>query len=226
MDLSLYGHLTFDRIFEDFNQYNSVGSIGNVWNFLLKINPELRVNIEPTSIGEALILVNKNKSERASTAQLNLKTKKPNIVKSKWNHIMYINELPDLSFISDIKEGIISADICKGKIFKDLKVLQQIDYLFISDEDLFLPIDVLEKLVKGWVILHRNDGSFCTNGKETFETNIDLIENVNVLGAGDMFAASFINEYLKSSTTELKKIIINSHNQVTNYLKEISHEKN
>ena len=37
MDVSLYGHLTFDRIFEDFKKYNSVGSIGNVWNFLLKI---------------------------------------------------------------------------------------------------------------------------------------------------------------------------------------------
>ena len=226
MDVSLYGHLTFDRIFEDFKKYNSVGSIGNVWNFLLKINPKLKVNIEPTSIGEALIFVNKDKSERASTAQLNLKTNKPNIVDSKWNHIMYINELPDLSFISDIKEGIISADICKGNTLKDLKVLQHIDYLFISDEDVFIPINALGKLVKGWVILHHSGGSLCTNGEETFETNIDLIENINVLGAGDMFASSFINEYLKSSITELETIIINSHNQVTNYLKEISNEKN
>ena len=105
-------------------------------------------------------------------------------------------------------------------------MLQHIDYLFISDEDVFIPINALGKLVKGWVILHHSGGSLCTNGEETFETNIDLIENINVLGAGDMFASSFINEYLKSSITELETIIINSHNQVTNYLKEISNEKN
>ena len=63
MDISLYGHLTFDRIFEDFKEYNSVGSIGNVWNFLIKINPKLKINIQPTAIGEALVLVNKNKTE-------------------------------------------------------------------------------------------------------------------------------------------------------------------
>ena len=77
MDISLYGHLTFDRIFEDFKEYNSIGSIGNVWNFLLKINPKLKVNIQPTAIGEALVLVNKNKTERTSVGQLNIKTKKP-----------------------------------------------------------------------------------------------------------------------------------------------------
>ena len=122
-DISLYGHLTFDRIFEDFYQYNSVGSIGNVWNFLLKINSKLKVNIQPTAIGEALVLVNKDKTERTSVGQLNIKLNKPNIVDSDWNHIMYINELDDISFIFDIKKGMISADTCKGKPLKNKKVL-------------------------------------------------------------------------------------------------------
>ena len=225
MDISLYGHLTFDRIFEDFKEYNSVGSIGNVWNFLIKINPKLKINIQPTAIGEALVLVNKNKTERTSVGQLNIKTKKPNIVDSKWNHIMYINELPDLSFIFDIKKGIISADLCKGKAIENKKVFQYIDYLFISDEDVFMNIKELGKLIKGWVIMHHKGGSVCTDGDEIFETKVSVIENVNVLGTGDMFAASFMNEYLNSKNKKLKQIVVNSHKEVTNYLEERVYEK-
>ncbi len=225
MDISLYGHLTFDRIFEDFKEYNSIGSIGNVWNFLLKINPKLKVNIQPTAIGEALVLVNKNKTERTSVGQLNIKTKKPIIVDSKWNHIMYINELPDLSFIYDIKKGIISADLCKGKPIENKTVLQHIDYLFISDEDVFMNIKELGKLIKGWVIMHHKGGSVCTNGNKTIETKVSTIENVNVLGVGDMFAASFMNEYLNSGSKKLKDIVVNSHKEVTNHLESMVNEK-
>ena len=225
MDISLYGHLTFDRIFEDFKEYNSIGSIGNVWNFLLKINPKLKVNIQPTAIGEALVLVNKNKTERTSVGQLNIKTKKPIIVDSKWNHVMYINELPDLSFIYDIKKGIISADLCKGEPIENKTVLQYIDYLFISDEDIFMDIIELGKLVKGWVIMHHNGGSVCTDGSDTIETKVSIIENVNVLGTGDMFAASFMNEYLNSGSKKLKDIVVNSHKEVTNHLEDMINEK-
>ena len=225
MDISLYGHLTFDRIFEDFKEYNSIGSIGNVWNFLLKINPKLKVNIQPTAIGEALVLVNKNKKERTSVGQLNIKTKKPIIVDSKWNHVMYINELPDLSFIYDIKKGIISADLCKGEPIENKTVLQYIDYLFISDEDIFMDIIELGKLVKGWVIMHHNGGSVCTDGSDTIETKVSIIENVNVLGTGDMFAASFMNEYLNSGSKKLKDIVVNSHKEVTNHLEDMINEK-
>jgi hypothetical protein len=225
MDISLYGHLTFDRIFEDFKEYNSIGSIGNVWNFLLKINPKLKVNIQPTAIGEALVLVNKNKTERTSVGQLNIKTKKPIIVDSKWNHVMYINELPDLSFIYDIKKGIISADLCKGEPIENKTVLQYIDYLFISDEDVFMNIKELGKLVKGWVIMHHNGGSVCTDGSDTIETKVSIIENVNVLGTGDMFAASFMNEYLNSGSKKLKDIVVNSHKEVTNHLEDMINEK-
>ena len=225
MDISLYGHLTFDRIFEDFKEYNSVGSIGNVWNFLIKINSKLKINIQPTAIGEALVLVNKNKTERTSVGQLNIKTKKPNIVDSKWNHIMYINELPDLSFIFDIKKGIISADLCKGKAIENKKVFQYIDYLFISDEDVFMNIKELGKLIKGWVIMHYTGGSVCTDGDEIFETKVSVIENVNVLGTGDMFAASFMNGYLNFKNKKLKEIVVNSHKEVTNYLEELVYEK-
>ena len=83
-DVSLYGHLTFDRIFDGFEKDNSVGSMGNVWYHLNNINPNLKINLEPTDIGEALILINKEKTERASVANLNMKSRTPFISKSKW----------------------------------------------------------------------------------------------------------------------------------------------
>ncbi len=138
---------------------------------------------------------------------------------------MYINELPDLSFIYDIKKGIISADLCKGKPIENKTVLQHIDYLFISDEDVFMNIKELGKLIKGWVIMHHKGGSVCTNGNKTIETKVSTIENVNVLGVGDMFAASFMNEYLNSGSKKLKDIVVNSHKEVTNHLESMVNEK-
>ena len=54
---------------------------------------------------------------------------------------------------------------------------------------------------------------------------LSVIENVNVLGTGDMFAASFMNEYLNSKNKKLKEIVVNSHKEVTNYLEELVYEK-
>ena len=108
VDITLYGHLTFDRIFDKFSYDTSVGSMGNVWKNLNYLNSNLNIKLSPTEIGEALILVNKNKSERSSIANLSLYKQQPLIYPSKWNHILYINELQDISFIKTIKKYSIS----------------------------------------------------------------------------------------------------------------------
>ena len=71
-NITLYGHLTMDTVFNGVISYKSVGAIGNVWQMLSKLSPNYQINIEPTRIGEALILVNKKKAERSSIANLNL----------------------------------------------------------------------------------------------------------------------------------------------------------
>ena len=53
-----------------------------------------------------------------------MKSRTPFISKSKWSHILYINELSDISFIKDISDGIISSDICRGKVFENLNMLK------------------------------------------------------------------------------------------------------
>jgi sugar/nucleoside kinase (ribokinase family) len=222
-DITLYGHLTFDRIFDGFTKDNSVGSMGNVWYHLNNINPSLKINLEPTDIGEALILVNKEKAERASVANLSMKQRQPSIAKSRWSHILYLNELSDTSFVKNIGEGIVSADLCRGKKLTDLDILQEIDFLFISDEDLFMDINKLYPCVRQAVILHHSGGSTCyTPSGGKIVTEVDILENINVLGCGDMLASYFINEYLK--TNDLEKSIKLAHNLASYRLEEKSEE--
>ena len=76
-DIALYGHLTVDRIFEGFTKTNGLGSIANVWKALVKENPSLKIYISPTEIGEAIVYVDKNTSERFSKASLSNHISKP-----------------------------------------------------------------------------------------------------------------------------------------------------
>lgn len=221
IDVTLYGHLTFDRIFDGFAKDNSVGSMGNVWYHLSNINPSLKINLEPTDIGEALILVNKEKAERASVANLSMKQRQPRITESKWSHILYLNELSDTAFIHHIDEGIVSADLCRGKKLPHRGILCEIDFLFVSDEELFMDIHKIYPWIRKAVILHHAGGSTCyTNSGREIVTKVDTLDNINVLGCGDMLASYFINEYLK--TNDLEKSIQLAHKLVSEYLEEKS----
>jgi len=223
--ITLYGHITYDNIFNGKETVYSVGSIGNVWKALLSLSEKNNVHIEPTEIGEALILVDENKSKRSSTACLSLKSRIPNIPNSDWSHILYLNELRDLSFIKEVrkKSNVISADICAGKKLKDTSILKEIDYLFISDEDMWLDnIEDLAKLVGGWVILHYSGGSICYNKNLKTKFKIEItktLKNINILGAGDIFAASVITNILQLQESPIEDIINSSHNDTYNLLK-------
>ena len=124
-NVTLYGHLTHDTIFNGDNTYETIGSIGNVWKALISFSNNINVRIEPTDIGEALIYVDKEKVRRASTAVLSVKTRKPFIQLTDWSHILYLNQLNDLEFVKEVASTSkkISADICAGKPLKDLQVL-------------------------------------------------------------------------------------------------------
>ena len=216
-DVALYGHITLDRIFNDFKKDQTIGSIGNVWKHLNKLNPLLSLYIEPTDVGEALIFINQKTSERASIANLSLFTKSPTLKKSNWSHILYLNQLEDPSFIRDIQSRIISADICRGEPIKDLEVLRDIDFLFLSDEDEFLsPKDIL-KFVKIGLILHDPSGSTYYGKDGTVLRNkVEIVDNVNVLGCGDMLAAGFINYYLLQN--DIGSSLRRSHEEITKVL--------
>ena len=203
VDISLYGHLTHDIVFDGFKQTHSLGAIANLWDVIINLNPSISINVEPTMIGKALILVDRESKTRISKPNMNLiqNTNVNTIINSKWSHIVYINQLPDLEFIKEVRKTsqIISADISVGGKIPN-EYLKYIDYLFISDEDIDRPLEDLVKLVNGWVILHYPNGSISTNGTETIKCETDIIKNLNVLGAGDTFASCFILEMLKGNT--------------------------
>jgi hypothetical protein len=219
--INLYGHLIVDRIFNGVKYSESLGGIANVWESLSKIDTSLSIRVNPCSFGEAILLVNTETNERIGKAILNKRTFRiTNYPTADWHHIAYINQIVDTSFIKEINSGIISADITKENPEKCIENLQYLDFLFISKEDLFDNISNIAKKTKGWVISHDPSGSTYSDGNEVFEYKIPLdyiLSNVNVLGAGDMFASSFISEYLK--TKNISKSIENSHKRTTNLLK-------
>ena len=213
-DLAVYGHITIDRIINNFEEEVSLGAIANFWNALNIINSKISYKLCPCAIGEAVVLINECKSQRVGRGNLNLKTNKPKPIDAKWHHIMYLNQLKDKSFIKDLN-GIVSADLTAG----DMNIkneLRYIDYLFISEEDLFMDVKDLAKLTRGYVILHYPSGSMCTNGEEQYAFTTEVKDNINVLGAGDAFAACFISNML--NTDDIEKSLEKAHEQTLKVL--------
>tara|TARA_A100001015_G_C14978101_1_gene708213 strand:+ start:682 stop:1368 length:687 start_codon:yes stop_codon:yes gene_type:complete len=216
-DLSLYGHITLDNIKDDNILNSSIGSIGNLWFCLKSTNPNLQINLQPTEFGIADIFIDRKNSKRDSKAQLSLHVIEPKVLASKWHHVLYINELKNLDFVNKIETGILSADFCKGKNIKNIEILKKFDFLFISDEDLFMDLSEMSKLVKKGVIMHHTEGSeYYENGSKKFVTNLKKIKNINVLGCGDMFASFFIDNHLKNSN--IQNSIKLAHEKVTEQL--------
>ena len=72
------------------------------------------------------------------------------------------------------------------------------------------------------MLCHDPKGSIYSDGNETIEYKIPeelFIKNANVLGAGDSFASSFIDEILKGNNNILS-VIENSHKKTTDLIKQ------
>ena len=202
-DIALYGHLTVDRIFDGFEERQTLGAMANMWRTFKLIAPDLDIGLTPTSIGEAMVYIDRDSSTRYSNFVPDIKTNNPIIKESKISHAMYINKLLDISWLKDLK-GIISADVCAGPRV-DASLLQHVDYFFIADEDAYADLSTMCKDTKGYVILHTNKSSVVSDG--TNETKYKIKENMfveksNVLGAGDMFASSFLYALNKNMSIE------------------------
>ena len=66
MDISLYGNLTIDTIIKNTEIYKSIGSMGNVWDALVKLDGTKSINLEPIEYGEALVFVDTNTGVKVS----------------------------------------------------------------------------------------------------------------------------------------------------------------
>tara|TARA_B100001248_G_scaffold9854_1_gene6510 strand:+ start:19634 stop:20299 length:666 start_codon:yes stop_codon:yes gene_type:complete len=213
-DLAVYGHITVDRIIRNFKEEISLGAIANFWNALNVIDTNVKYKLSPCAVGEAVVLINETSSQRFGRGNLNLKTTKPQIINAHWHHILYLNKLKDTSFIKNLN-GKISADVTAGKM-DIINEIKYIDYLFISEEDLFMDVKELAKLTRGHVILHYPSGSMCTDGEKQYSFTTEVKNNINVLGAGDAFAACFISNML--NVDDIEKSLENAHQQTLKVL--------
>ena len=218
-DISLYGHLTIDTLLtEGEKEKKTLGSMANVWKALIELDCSLKIGLSPIDVGQALIYIDKQAATRVGKASLNLKKFSAQDIPSHVSHLIYLNEMSDTAFIPAL-DGIITADICPGKPVRK-ELLQYVDYLFISDEECDDFSDLVEA-TKGWVILHSSTGSVISNGEEEHSWNLpesDIIKDVNVLGAGDIFASCFMYKLL-GQEQDVRKSIEFAHIKTTEILK-------
>ena len=220
-DISLYGHLTVDTLLDGETEKKTLGSMANVWKALVELDCSLKIGLSPIDIGQALIYIDKQAATRVGKASLNLRQFSAKVLTSKVHHLIYLNEMSKTDFIPAL-DGIITADVCPGKpLRKDL--LQHVDYLFISDEDCDDFAELVEA-TKGWVILHSATGSICSNGDDEFFWKLhedDILKNVNVLGAGDIFAACCLYKLLEEDN-DIHNWIEFAHRKTTEILRHYS----
>ena len=193
--VALYGHLTYDTVFDGVKKSERIGAMGNVYRALKELEAPIAVELEPTDIGEAIVLIDTINSRRTSIPHLNIHSKAPSIQKATWSHVMYLNELSNPDYVYDLPlDSIVSADISGARPVDDFELLECLDYLFISTEDLDSKLEYVEH-VTGTVIAHSPDGCTTYTNRGNVKTYIDnelVLKDINVLGAGDMFAAAFI----------------------------------
>ena len=218
-DIALYGHLTIDTIIDGDTEKKTLGSMANVWKALLEIDATLDIGLSPIDVGQALIYVDKPAAQRYSKVNLSLVEHQVKMMSSKISHLIYLNELTRHDFIPAL-DGIITADICPGKPVNK-EMLQYVDYLFISDEDIKGSLSEYTNATKGWVILHSASGSVVSNGEEEFFYKLPeemMLKDVNVLGAGDIFASCFLYKLLEGYG-DIRDWIEYSHLTTTEILK-------
>ena len=218
-DIALYGHLTIDTITDGETEKKTLGSMANVWKALLELDATLDIGLSPIDVGQALIYVDKPAAQRYSKVNLSLVEHQVKMMSSKISHLIYLNEMTRHDFIPAL-DGIITADICPGKSVNK-EMLQYVDYLFISDEDIKGSLSEYTNATKGWVILHSASGSVVSNGEEEFFYKLPeelMLKDVNVLGAGDIFASCFLYKLLEGYG-DIRDWIEYSHLTTTEILK-------
>ena len=87
-DITLYGHLTNDHIFDGDSESMSLGGIANCWRALTELDNNLTIGMSPSALGEANIYVERKQLKRNSIAELNKDIFDIVIRPSKISHVL------------------------------------------------------------------------------------------------------------------------------------------
>ncbi len=196
-DVAVYGNLVIDTVIDGDTTYQTLGGIANVWDGFRKSDSNLLIEMVPTEEGSSLIHINRNNSTRISKSNLYERSRNPRVVNARAYYVGYLNELVDVEFMEKFDtNSTIFADVCSGKKL-NAKRLGKVNVLFVSDTDYDSVVsDSLMDNDHLLTVVHGPSHSFNSRG-DTFVLPEEMkVKNCNVLGAGDWFAANYINAYL------------------------------
>ena len=187
----------------------------------------------------AVILTNKPRATRTGLVKWGTcsEMKKFTECPASWKHFAYVDKLLNLNKDSlAAMSGIKSVDFTSFD-YNDTErerisdCLGEIDYIVSSQEEAcyFTKSDYIEDaalvlggMCKGFAVLHESSGSYVSDGLncEYVCCDHEILDNISVLGAGDIFAASFISCFEEKLTME--EITIKSHHKTFELLREIN----
>ncbi len=154
---------------------------------------------------EAVIISERLEAKRSSILTYSDKNPPPTIKEDSldWLHVAYLDDLDHPDILSHIKSEF-SVDFCKAAPRENhLSVMEKSSLVFDSRERKGLYSDII---IETPIILHDPSGCECIiNGKVTQEEFITPQKNLNVNGAGDVFAGIFLNKLYNSSTSKAIK---------------------
>lgn len=205
--------------------FTQIGSEINKYD-LEKFAQENRANLyynisEDYKTSRSVILLDKKSSRRTSVtswgACVNLNFN--NIQASNWHHIAYLDKLYFLrgEHIDEMcKSGQVSGDLClqqytgqqKSFLFKE--IFPRLQYLFLSHKEA-AALNITSNVARTATIIHAPHSIevLTPNAINNINLMFDSIENLNVLGAGDLFAACCVNYILThkklNSVLEIQK---------------------
>lgn len=194
------------------------------------IKHKLHSSTKPTS--QALIVSSLSSEERTSFVNWGCGADPfvPTAKHTRWTHISYLDIIPSLD-LNKIRENsdIVSADLClsnpsRNTINSTLNKLQYLDYLFASESEFdplitgYESIDLFKTFKLKCLIFHSRletiiqyrDKGFQVNGKHS------IINNIDVLGAGDAYCGNFILSQLNNKS--LTKSAEFAHQKATEFI--------
>ena len=214
INVALYGK-KYDDIIIDINsfvsgetnkgvkQLNRLGGIHNMPNHFVK---NLNFTFFEDGIKRAYIISELEKTERSSIVfDIKASTVSKNIIESinlnhDWLHISYIDDLENFENLLDLKIDY-SIDFCTSddrNCFHD--IMNNASIIFDSRERKYLYNHIS---IDTPIILHDKYGISILLNKEIIYDDILIpIKNINVNGAGDVFASIFLSEYDKTNLPE------------------------
>lgn len=192
-DFALYGHLTFDEVYHDGYHSTNIGGIANVWRALKSIDKNLNVYTCPLHIGESKIVIENDKKDNYSNLN-RFELFLGEAVEAKLSHVAYVNELDSPGLVRALK-GVKTADVCTTNENEGtplaLEIANEFDFLFVAEDQMHL---IPKEFNRRLVVHGPKETTVFKAGEQIahYSNASQYLTGVNVLGAGDHFAACYM----------------------------------